>query len=83
MGILAGYGLIAAFLSPRTAPWARAIIPMAGGFALLGFYGFGTGNTDVMAHVLGYAVGMPLGFVAGWIRIMRGEAGRAEVGDLS
>ena len=74
LGILSGYGLIAAFLSPRNAPWARAILPIAGGFALLAWLGFGGGNTDVMAHVFGFAVGAPLGFVAGWIRILRNQA---------
>ena len=71
LGILTGYGLIAAFLSPKTAPWARVIIPIAGGFALLSYLGIGDEQTDIMAHFYGFAVGAPLGFLAGWVRILR------------
>lgn len=71
LGLLSGYGMAAAFLAPRTAPWARAILPIAGGLALLGYYGLGGENTDVMAHIYGFAVGLPLGLTAGWIRILR------------
>ncbi|MGI9239829.1 MAG: rhomboid family intramembrane serine protease [Verrucomicrobiales bacterium] len=73
LGILTGYGIIAAFLSPRSAPWARAILPIAGGIALLGWFGLGGPEVDIMAHVYGFACGIPLGFAAGWIRIIRGE----------
>ncbi|MFT4547931.1 MAG: rhomboid protease GluP [Verrucomicrobiales bacterium] len=83
IGILTGFGLIAAFLSPKSAPWARAIIPIAGGVGLLGWLGLGdSGNVDVMAHVFGFAAGIPLGFVAGWIRILRySEAAATQSGD--
>lgn len=73
LGILTGYGIIAAFLSPKSAPWARAILPIAGGFALLGWFGLGGPEVDIMAHVYGFGAGIPLGFAAGWIRILQGE----------
>ena len=76
LGLLAGYGLIAAFLSPKSAPWARAILPIAGGLALLGWLGLGGSDprqVDVMAHIFGFAVGIPLGFAAGAIRILWGS----------
>jgi len=75
LGILAGFGLIAAFLSPQTAPWARAILPTAGGLAMLAWTGFGdgSGRIDVMAHVFGFAVGVVFGFVAGWVRILSAQ----------
>ena len=73
LGILTGYGLIAAFLSPRSAPWPRAILPIAGGIALLGWFGLGGPEVDIMAHVYGFACGIPLGFVAGWVRILHGD----------
>ncbi len=73
LGILTGYGIIAAFLSPKSAPWARAILPIAGGFALLGWFGLGGPEVDIMAHIYGFACGIPLGFVSGWMRILRGE----------
>lgn len=73
LGILTGYGIIAAFLSPKSAPWARAILPIAGGIALLGWFGLGGPEVDIMAHIYGFASGIPLGFASGWVRILRGE----------
>lgn len=75
IGILAGFGLIAAFLSPKSAPWARAILPIAGGIAILGLYGLGSSRVDgtqidFMAHIFGFAVGVPLGVIAGAWRIL-------------
>ena len=73
LGILTGFGIIAAFLSPKSAPWARAILPIAGGIALLSWFGLGGPDVDFMAHIYGFSVGIPLGFVAGWIRIFQGS----------
>ena len=70
IGILAGCGLVAAFLSPKSAPWARAILPVAGGIAIIGWLGFGSAKVDAMAHIYGFVAGFPLGMIAAGWRIL-------------
>jgi rhomboid protease GluP len=42
-------------------PWMRNASPLLAGFALLAFTGTGGENTDILAHVAGFAVGAGLG----------------------
>lgn len=51
--------------------WRRRFAPVFGGIAMLAYTGFGGGNTDVMAHVLGFAWGLVLGLAAGAIDARR------------
>jgi membrane associated rhomboid family serine protease len=63
LGILAGYTQ-----RRRTAPWRSRIrrwVPLAAGSMLLAYLGFGGEQTDVGAHVAGFAVGAGLGLALG------------------
>ena len=65
--IFAGLGLLAALRQVRRRGYAisapRNWTPLAGGFALLAFLGLSGENTDILAHVLGFAAGI----AAGWL----------------
>jgi len=71
LGLLTGGGVLLAFLAPERAPWARVIVPLGGGVALLGWLGVGGVNTDVLAHGAGFLFGFPLGFAAQRARLSR------------
>jgi len=63
LGILAGYTQ-----RRHSAPWRSRIrrwVPLAAGSMLLAYLGFGGAQTDVGAHVAGFAVGAVLGLVLG------------------
>ena len=51
--------------------WRRRFAPVFGGIALLAYTGFGGGDTDVMAHVTGFASGLVLGLLAGGFDVRR------------
>jgi rhomboid protease GluP len=65
--IFAGFGLLTgrAIRVVRRTHWPRrwypVLIPLASGIALLGLLGAGGGNTDVAAHLAGFAAGGLLG----------------------
>ncbi len=67
--LFAGIGLLAALRQSevgegrRTFKSLRRWAPLAGGFMLLAFLGFSGERTDVMAHVLGFFVGLG----GGWL----------------
>lgn len=65
--IFASLGLLAAVRQVRRRDHAFSALrnwtPIAGGFALLAFLGFSGENTDVLAHVLGFASGL----AGGWL----------------
>jgi membrane associated rhomboid family serine protease len=54
--------------------WAKRLGPLIAGVMLLGFLGAGGENTDVVAHVTGFASGCLLGFVLGKIPERRFES---------
>jgi membrane associated rhomboid family serine protease len=60
----------------------RHVSPLLGGALLLGFLGMGRegGNTDVMAHVMGFLAGSAFGLVAGYTRLPERLSPRAQVG---
>jgi rhomboid protease GluP len=71
--IFAGIGLLAALQQVRNGDHAftalRNWVPVAGGLALLAFLGLSGENTDVLAHVLGFASGIAAALVlARWDR---------------
>ena len=71
--IFAGVGLLAALRQARRQQFAISALrnwtPVAGGLALLAFLGFSGENTDILAHVLGFASGIVLGLLlARWDR---------------
>lgn len=71
LGILTGGGVLLAFLTPERAPWARVILPLGGGVALLGWLGVGGAGTDVLGHAAGFVSGLVLGGIALRARISR------------
>ncbi len=71
--IFAGIGLLAALQLARRRHFEFSVLrnwtPVAGGLALLAFLGFSGENTDVLAHVLGFASGLAAGLLlARWDR---------------
>ena len=64
--------------------WRRRFAPVFGGIALLAYTGFGGGDTDVMAHVTGFASGLALGLIAGCFDVRRlGFAGQMLCGVMA
>lgn len=77
----AALGLVGAFVWRRGYmrgwDWRRRFAPVFGGIALLAYTGFGGGNTDVMAHVTGFACGLALGLISGSVDVrVIGRAGQ-------
>ena len=71
--IFASLGLLAALRQVRRRGYAISALrnwtPLAGGFALLAFLGLSGENTDILAHVLGFAAGIAIGWpLASWDR---------------
>ena len=71
--IFAGIGLLAALRLARRQHFEFSALrnwtPVAGGLALLAFLGFSGENTDILAHVLGFASGIAAGLLlARWDR---------------
>ncbi len=64
--------------------WRRRFAPVFGGIALLVYTGFGGGNTDVVAHVTGFAAGLILGLAIAAVDARRlGRAGQAMCGGIA
>ena len=65
--VFAALGLVAGFLwrarLMRQDRWAYRIGPLVGGIALLAFTGTGDANTDVGAHLAGFACGLVTGML--------------------
>jgi rhomboid protease GluP len=59
LGILAAYSWRRGLL--KNAPWKTRIAPIVAGIALLAYTGTGGENTDVIAHLAGFVVGLVLG----------------------
>ncbi len=49
--------------------WRRRFAPVFAGIALLVYTGFGGGNTDVVAHITGFACGLLLGLAVGTVGV--------------
>lgn len=61
LGLLVGHALAGRFSPAETTTLRQRAIPLAAGVVVLLLTGFGTGKVDVMAHVFGFAIGVPLG----------------------
>jgi len=68
--VFAAVGLLAAMkMDWRTGRVSRSLrdwVPIAAGIMLLAFLGFGEGQTDILAHVFGFAAGICLGAALAW-----------------
>ena len=78
--IFAGVSLLAALRQMRRQQFAISALrnwtPVAGGLALLAFLGFSGENTDILAHVLGFASGIAVGLLlARWDRDLTFDRG--------
>ena len=65
--VFAGLGLLTGRALRRQgqpARWRPLLIPAAAGFAVLGLYGAGNAQTDVLAHVVGFISGVITGSLA-------------------
>ena len=61
LGILTGYSH-----GTYIGPWRSGLrrwVPIAAGITLLAFLGFGGENTDVLGHISGFGVGVPIGLL--------------------
>jgi len=61
LGLLVGHAVAAKFTPDRSAKLSQRATPLFAGIVILLLTGFGDGNTDIMAHVFGFAAGVPLG----------------------
>ncbi|MEA3209815.1 MAG: hypothetical protein QOE70_2872 [Chthoniobacter sp.] len=72
LGILVGAELFSRLASPHTRSRWHLVLPIGAGLALLAFLGVGDehkNNVDIMAHLWGFVVGLPLGLVAVSLRV--------------
>jgi len=75
LGLLVGQGLVSAWRARHYRQLRGLIVPLGVGLALLGWFGAGGGDTDVLGHVFGWSAGVVLGAVVGW-RIAVAPGGR-------
>jgi membrane associated rhomboid family serine protease len=59
--------------------WAQRFAPLVAGIALLAFTGAGDENTDVIAHVAGFACGAVVGVLHAWKAPAWLESSRAQI----
>lgn len=82
----AALGVVGAFVwrrgyFRRGGNWRRNFAPIFAGIAMLAYTGMGGENTDILAHVFGFAAGVACGLVAAAFRPVRlGPAGQAMAG---
>ena len=64
LGLLAGRAIRVISRSDHPNRWRALWVPLASGLAVLGLFGAGGVNIDVLAHATGFGTGLVLGFVA-------------------
>ena len=65
VGLLTGHALRGVLRNDHPYRWRALFVPLAAGLSVLGLYGAGGQQVDVLAHLTGFAAGLALGFVAG------------------
>lgn len=65
LGLLTGRAIRVLRRPGRPHPWRAMFAPLAAGITLLALFGAGGLQTDVGAHLMGFAAGLVLGFAAG------------------
>jgi rhomboid protease GluP len=65
VGLLTGRALRTVALAPRLIRWRTLFVPAATGLTVLGLYGAGEQNVDVISHAMGFITGAVLGFLFG------------------
>jgi rhomboid protease GluP len=72
IGVLTGHGGAETLRDRSRITLFRKSLPLLGGLALLGMYGFGPDpRTDILAHVWGFVCGAVMGLAAGAIQIRK------------
>lgn len=73
LGLLVGNALWLLLKRKSGRSWWKWMLPLGAGLSLLAFLGAGEGKTsvDVMAHLWGFAAGLPLGFSVSILRLAR------------
>ena len=64
LGLLTGRAVRVALRSGHPHRWRGLFVPFASGFAVLGLFGAGGVQIDVLAHATGFGIGLVLGFFA-------------------
>lgn len=67
LGLLVGMGIVLAWHSRSYRQLKPVIVPIAVGLVLLGWFGAGGVDTDVLGHLFGWSSGVVLGIVAAWL----------------
>ncbi|MEP4078656.1 rhomboid family intramembrane serine protease [Haloferula sp.] len=66
LGLLVGMGVVLAWHSRSYRKLKPIVVPVAVGLVLLGWFGAGGVDTDVLGHLFGWLSGAVLGLVAAW-----------------
>ncbi len=64
LGLLTGQAVRAAARAGPRRRFRPILVPLAAGLAMLGLFGAGDVNVDVLAHATGFGAGLAVGFVA-------------------
>jgi membrane associated rhomboid family serine protease len=64
LGLLAGRAIRVIARSGYPYRWRELLVPLAAGLAVLGLFGAGGVNIDVLAHATGFGAGLAMGFIA-------------------
>ncbi len=67
VGVLSGLRL----MEEKRPGWSRRLLPLPAGLGLLAMLGSGGGNTDLGAHLFGFAAGLPAGLTVGYLDLGR------------
>lgn len=78
LGMLVGHAMAGKFSPAERASLKHRAIPLGAGIVILLLTGFSGGNTDVLAHVWGFAAGVPLGAVGFWLQRRWPELGKSK-----
>lgn len=65
LGLLVGRAVVTAARGQGTMRWRAMLVPLFSGLAVLGLFGAGGVNIDVLAHGTGFAAGVLTGVLAG------------------
>lgn len=74
LGLLVGMGIVLAWHSRSYRKLKPVIVPVAVGLVLLGWFGAGGVDTDVLGHLFGWLSGVVLGALSAWV--MSRKSGR-------
>ena len=81
LGLLVGDALAQLFRRRHGRSWWRWILPLGAGVSLLAYLGAGEGkaSVDVLAHLSGFFVGLPLGSAVALLQLQRRISATAQI----